>query len=351
LQAQQEEVSLESLLKEMVNREAIARFPDPYYQTLQFSSYDRDAKEQGGAQWFANWDRSMFIRTEQNEGRKEYVMFETDGPGAVVRFWMTFAGPGAGKGTLRIYFDHEKEPTIVGSAFDILSGGAVVDPPLSTSVSQKTEYKTKRHNLYLPLPFGKHCKITYQSEHITAQPEAKNGGEAVYYNINYRKYEAGTPVETFSQEQLAASKPILENVQQRLKERNKEQVIGSLETEAVSFSGTLKPGETVQHKIEGPGAVRKLAMKLEAKNPEQALRSTILKIAFDGQETVCETVRDYFSNGNQYRSSNTWYTTVQNETLKAYWVMPFKESAQITIKNIGRQPVTIQEGTAVHSDW
>ncbi len=350
-QAQIDTVSLEFLLKEMVNRKTIARFPDPYYKTLQFSSYDRHAQKRGGPRWFANWDRSWFIRTEVNEDRKEYVLFESEGPGAIVRFWMTFAGPGAGQGTLRIYFDHEKESSIVGKAFDILSGGALVGPPLSTSVSPKTPYKIRGHNLYLPLPFAEHCKITYQSKHITGPPGAKKG-EAVYYNINYRKYEAGIPVETFSQKRLAAAMPLVKKVQRKLKERNKDQAVKALEeTEVIHFSETLNKGETLQRRIEGPAAIRKLVIKLKAQNPEQALRSTILKLAFDGEETVWVPVGDFFGTGYQYRPSNTWYTTVKNETLKAYWVMPFKKSAQITIKNLGNQPVTIQKGTAVYLDW
>lgn len=344
-------VSLESLLEEMVNREAIARYPDPYYQTLQVSSHNRRSQKRGGPHWFANRDRSWFIRADINEGRKEYVMLEADGPGAIVRFWMTFAGPEAGQGTLRIYFDHEKEPTIVGKAFDVISGGALVGPPLSKSVSHQTPYKIRGHNLYLPLPFSEHIKITYQSEHIADKPGGKTG-EAVYYNIGYRKYEADTPVETFSQKRLAAAMPLVKKVQQTLRERNKDQAVKALEdTETIHFSETLSPGEALQRRIEGPSAIRKLVIKLKAQNPQQALRSTILNIAFDGEETVWVPVGDFFGTGYQYRPSNTWYTTVKNETLKAYWVMPFKETAQITIKNLGRQPVTIQKGIAVYSDW
>lgn len=349
--AQDADVDLESLLKEMVNREAIVHFPDPYYKTLQFSSYDRHAQKRGGPHWFANWDRSMFVRTEINEGRKEYVMFETDGPGAVVRFWMTFAGPGAGQGTLRIYFDYENEPTIEGKAFDILSGGALVGKPLSTSVSPKTNYERRGHNLYLPLPFSEHCKITYESEHIKGPPGAKTGGEAVYYNINYRQYESGTDVETFSLLHLKQVNHLLKSVQERLRERDKKAYLEGLQTTSLNISSTLDPGESLHRTIEGSGAIRRLAFKLEAKKSEQALRSTILKISFDGEQTVWVPIGDFFGTGYQYRPSNTWYTTVNNEILKAYWVMPFKDKAKVTVKNMGRQPVTVKYGSITYSDW
>ncbi|MBM3856179.1 MAG: hypothetical protein FJ399_23975, partial [Verrucomicrobia bacterium] len=64
-------VSLSSLLREMVDREAAARFPRPAYTCVQASSYDRaSTSPQKPDTWWANGDRSHFIRSEQNEGRE-----------------------------------------------------------------------------------------------------------------------------------------------------------------------------------------------------------------------------------------------------------------------------------------
>ncbi len=56
-------VTLESLLREMVDREAVARWPEPSYTCKQFSSYDRASKspkdEKG---WFAKAEVSQFLR-------------------------------------------------------------------------------------------------------------------------------------------------------------------------------------------------------------------------------------------------------------------------------------------------
>ncbi|MBE0655713.1 MAG: hypothetical protein IH594_18075, partial [Bacteroidales bacterium] len=158
----QKPISIETLLMEMTNREAPARFPDPEYNLKQFSSYDRATVAPGDSTWFANWDRSMFIRIDSIGGRKEFVMMDAEGPGAIVRFWMTFAGENSGLGILRFYFDHNETPAIEGKAFDILSGNQLVDEPLACSVSDSTEYKARGHNLYLPLPYAKHCKVTYE---------------------------------------------------------------------------------------------------------------------------------------------------------------------------------------------
>ena len=55
-------ISTDSLLKEMVSRESLALFPQPYYETRQFSSYDRASVDKDSSSWYANWDRSQFIR-------------------------------------------------------------------------------------------------------------------------------------------------------------------------------------------------------------------------------------------------------------------------------------------------
>jgi hypothetical protein len=178
-------VSIESLLKEMVNRDERARFPVPSFTCKQFSSYDRATTAKGEKGWFANWDRTMFIRVEKQAGRTEYVMMDTEGPGAIVRFWMTFAGKGGGLGTMRIYVDDMAAPAIEGRAFDILSGKKVAGAPLAGSVSPLTTYARRGHNLYFPIPYSKRCKVTYESEHVREDDfGAKKGSECVYYNIN-----------------------------------------------------------------------------------------------------------------------------------------------------------------------
>lgn len=139
-----EPVSLKTLLEEMVDRDHLARFPAPAYTCRQASSYDRDTVAPDQPGWFANWDRSQFVRQEENDGRKEWVLLDADGPGAVVRFWGTWHGPRGGpfsNGTMRVYLDGRPEPAIQGPIADLISGQALVAPPLSESVSPETPYE------------------------------------------------------------------------------------------------------------------------------------------------------------------------------------------------------------------
>ena len=92
--------------------------------------------------WFANADRSQFVRIEEKDGRKEYVLMDEEGPGAVVRFWATWHGPGGGpfsNGTLRFYLDGNPQPVIEGPAASILDGGMLCSGPLSEGVSPQTD--------------------------------------------------------------------------------------------------------------------------------------------------------------------------------------------------------------------
>ena len=147
--ADEPEITTGTLLSEMINRDALVEFPDPSYTTKQFSSYDRKSITPDQLGWFANADRSQFIRIEDNEERREFVMFDTEGPGAIVRFWVTVATYG-GNGILRIYIDGNKEPELEGEVLSLMSGGGIVDPPLAASVSELTDYSQRGHNLYLP---------------------------------------------------------------------------------------------------------------------------------------------------------------------------------------------------------
>lgn len=344
-------VSLASLLEEMVDRSTLARVPEPYYSCKQFSSYDRDAVAPDQPGWFANWDRSEFLRIEEVDGRTEYVMMDAEGPGAVVRIWATWYGYNGGpfsNGTLRFYLDGSDTPAIEGPITDILDGGALVGPPLANGVSQETEYNKRGHNLYLPIPYAQHCKITYS----TGVPVHKLGhkhGECLYYQINYRTYEPGTVVETFEMKQLDKLQQDVERVQKVL-------TVGATEPHPQSKSnrGTVvQAGTSTDVLIEGPAAITEVILKLSATDMPQALRSTVLEITFDGERTVWCPVGDFFGIGYQLRPVRTWYTQVDEDgTMTSRWVMPFAKSCRITLHSLGDKGVEFEyEVRSEPWDW
>jgi hypothetical protein len=342
-------ITFKSLLEEMVDRDCIARLPEPAYTCKQFSSYDRNSTEPGSPTWWANWDRSYFVRIEDNNGRKEHVLMDTDGPGVVVRFWATWHGPGGGKfsnGTLRFYFDDNPKPTIEGPTEDLISKGLLVGEPLSQSVSPETEYRHRGHNLYLPIPYAKRCKITYETDVLMDDGARK--GEALYYQINYRTYEPGTKVESFSMNDLQ-QRSTLNHVQQMLKE-NKCVGLDNLSKDTLEV--TVRPSGESSVTITGQKAIRAMQFRLQAKDLPQALRSTVIKIAFDGETTVWCPVGDFFGTGYHLHPYSTWYTSVSKDgKLTCYWIMPFRKQAKISILNLGSQSVKLTIGEILSGSW
>lgn len=344
-------ISLETLLNEMVNRETLASFPDPTYTCRQSSSYDRDSDSRDNKKaWFANWDRSQFVRTDEKDGKKEYVLHDEEGPGALVRIWMTWHGPGGGEfsnGTLRIYIDDMEKPAIEGPTTEVLDQGLLAGPPISQGVSPQTPYAQRGHNLYLPIPYAKRCKVTYSTDVDVDQGARK--GEALYYQINYRTYNDEVEVDSFSMDRLKAAKATVDAVNEKLAEGRRD---SGDSWKVEQRSGTLAPGASSEDwKIEGSRAIRSLQCKLSAKDIEQALRSTVLKIEFDGEPAVWCPVGEFFGTGYKLRPYQTWYTKVEKDgTLSCAWVMPFEREATISVHNYGDQPVQI-EGKISHSDW
>lgn len=349
-----QEVTLGSLLEEMVARKNMARYPEPAYQTRQFSSYDRRAKEPGGENWYANRDNTKFLRRELTENGEEWVMFDARSPGAIVRWWMTFGGfvEGAGKGIIRVYIDGAEEPVIEGTAFDVLSGGRLVGPPLSASVSELTPYQNRGHNLYLPIPYGKSCKITYQGAGITANDEGEitDHKVAVYYVINYREYAPDVEVASFDSRSLTKYASALNKAQLTLA-MPFQQLLSQQPQKAFKMR-KLRPGESMSLNLEGEQYLKTILMKLEADSLSQALRSTILSFSFDGRKTLSVPVGDFFGTGYEINPYETFYTKVyQDGVMASAWPMPFQSSASLQISNIGDQVVKIQDLRLYVDEW
>lgn len=336
------QVSMKSLLNEMVSAESLAKFPNPEFKLLQFSSYDRMSVAAGEKGWFANFDLSNFIRVERREGRREFVLFDHQGPGAIVRFWMTFAGVHPGEGIMRIYIDGSQIAAVQGSPFELISGGALAPEPLSSSVPKSYRYDRRGHNLYLPIPYSLGCKITYESENVK-DVNAGFGGENVYYNINYREYPAGTVVESFCGEVLKKNAQYIASAAQKLASEGERQVFAKRSTNIK----VIEKGDSFTESLTGEGAIGQISLRVENPGSEnfnlnQALRSVVLEISFDGIKRVWSPVGDFFGTGYKISPHRTFFTQVSEDgSMTSRWVMPFHKGADITIRNLAGFPVKL----------
>lgn len=316
-------VDLASLLSEATDLSHLARFPRPAYVTHQASSYDRrstDPKQSTVENWFANGDASNYLRTEHNDGRKEWVMMEHEGPGAVVRIWS--ANP---KGTLRVYLDGKSDPAIEADMAELLGGAVEGIPEPIAGV------RGRGYNLFLPIPFSKSCKITSDSDRF-------------YYIVNYRSYPDGTAVTTFSRDGL-------EEAAEQVKQTATEMQAGlAFETPGPDAQGRLQSielspgkGQTLDEASGKSGKIERLALKLEAEDREQALRQTLLRLSFDGKTTVEVPVGDFFGSApgvNPYTSLP--FVVKEDGWMLSRWPMPFRNAYAIELVTTGSQPVKVE---------
>jgi hypothetical protein len=308
-------VTTATLLHEMTDLSGLALFPHPAYTCRQFSSYDRKSKSPQ-EDWFANHDRGHYLRVESNQGRQEYVMMDAEGPGAVVRIWS--ANP---EGVLRIYLDGGAEPVLEAPMQDVLGGRY---PGLPQPIAGE---RSKGWNLYFPIPYARHCKIT-----------SDNGD--FYYHVNYRTYDQGTGVETFSPTHLKSLAESIATVAAELADPRRIRSNGGGQVE--EFQVEIEPGATVRTSFWGPAAISRAVLRLDAAERDAALRGIVLRVAFDGHRTIECPLGDFFGTApgiNPYAALPLGMTA--DGEMISDWTMPFREEARIELLNHTGQRATL----------
>ena len=316
----EEAVTFKALLEEMTDLDHLAEYPEPAYKTVQFSSYDRRSTDSAvltDENWFANGDRGQYLRTEDHDGRREWVMVDVDGPGAVVRIWS--ANP---MGKLRVYLDGETEPAIEHDMAELLGGKGPVPEPLAG-------VRGRGYNLYLPIPFAEHCKIT-----------SDNGD--FYYTAAVRKY-GDADVETFTMDDLEAGD--LAGAGKAMA-----QAAAAEEMSVVSTEGRLAAGSVKRLNMNSSqaGAIRLITARVWPSDNatdeavEAVMRNVVMKIEFDGQQTVEVPLGDFFGAAPGINPMQTLPISIDGDgNLTCRWVMPFQKQATITLLNLGEQAADV----------
>lgn len=317
---------MQSLLREMVDRKQLVEYPESIpYKAMQASSYNRASVSPDQPGWFADSDGVFCIRTEKNrKGETEWVLMEDKGPGAITKIWAVCFYYGLNDTTganLKIYLDGEEEPTINCNFSEFVKGESFVKPPLAM--------ETRRAgNSYLPIPYAKSCKVTMDKK--------------VFYNIiSYRSYPQGTSVRTFSMDEYNQSQVLIDSVGYVLERGVYGDLASTKNTEAYSFHKTLRPQEKETLLIwKKQQAIEQLVFQLDAEDFDQALRSTVLKISFDGEQTVWTPLGDFFNIGVGLKTYQMWERAVQEDgTMICRWIMPYQHIAELEIENMGKQDI------------
>lgn len=348
VQAAESPITLSWLLDEMTDREAVTRFPDPCYKMRLWSSHSRLSVAPDKPGWFANRDWNNFVREETNAvGEVERVMVDAEGPGALVRAWVT--GNLIGDTVLRVYVDGAKEPIFKGLSTNLVGGTAICGAPLSQALSPATPIDRQAFNLFLPIPYARHLKVTA----VVPNPKTM-----FYYNFETRTWPAGTAVESASQEVVSAAAEKIAAVNAILAQAVEPVPAG----EAQSFDGTLKVGERKTLSFAGPGAIRYLQLKTVCPRDvsvfmwgeeEGNVRDVEIQLAFDGVTTVKMPVGEFFNAGiwgcDFHR---TRFSSVTDKwVMSSRWVMPFAKSCELTLVNTGDRAMVLKETKVVKGDY
>jgi hypothetical protein len=189
--------------------------------------------------------------------------------------------------------------------------------------------KTGGNNLYLPIPYARHCKVTW---------EERSRGQR-YYQINYRTYAPRTAVTTFTPAEFEAARALIRTVNRTLESPAK-----PVRGKTAQLKNTLTAGTRLALDLPaGPNAVHALELRLEtadSREVERSLRSVIVEMTFDGEVTVWCPATDFFGSGVGINPLRSWYRTVGADgTMRCRWVMPYAKSARITLINLGTRSV------------
>jgi len=329
----------------MLDRDKIASFPARDFRLKQSSSYNRASKTPADTTgWFTNADYNTvpkedwlpeqdgnYIRVEDNNGKKEWVIMDHTGPGALVRTWMPFLNPKDPNTTsiIKIYIDGASEPVLEGNTLGLLNGSGLFPFPLA--------HKSLRSSVsFFPIPYAKSCKIT-----VSELP--------FFFQLTYRAYEANTDIKSFTMEEFNQSSALVKNVGETLMNPK-----NTKDGKTVSINSTLKPKEEKSVDLpQGTSAVRNITLKLGDYSDSLITRSVVLKMEFDGQETVWCPIGDFFGTGVGLNPYQGWYRSVEQDgTMSSRWVMPYQKSGKLSIVNLAEEPIDLQLSAVIRDyEW
>jgi hypothetical protein len=320
-----DDIGVARLLEELADLSSVAQLPDPPYVARMASSYDRRSRSKEDPEtWFANDDwasrkRPHFLRIDEVAGRREYVLLDVEGPGALVRLWT--ATP---TGTLRIYVDRQERPVLEAPMLDLLGGSDVIPEPFA-------HVAARGYSAYFPIPFRAACRVTVD-DIVASNPFAPGPLEKFYYQINYRLYakEAAPRIRSFHPKDLYRAAPALARIAR------------VLEHPAAAYEPTpehrrvplVAAGDEARATATRPGggAIRKLLLRIRDTG-EEALRRATLTLLVDGEITVQAPLGDFFGTGpglTPYQSLP--FSVGKDGDCVSRWPMPFRDSAMLVVQ-------------------
>jgi hypothetical protein len=263
-------------------------------------------------------DHGHFLRRDG----KRAVLAAMDGPGVIVRLWSANA-----KGRLLVYCDGEATPRLDGPFADLFNGKLPpFVPPIATHASGG-------FISYFPIPYAKSCRV---------EVDQLDDPGALYYQVQYLTYPAGTPMRTFTRELPASERDALGRVLEVWSKPGRSPIAETAADLGSDAAVEIPPGEQRFVALDGPGTIVTLRIAPANATPA-ALRGLVLEIAWDGGEpSVRAPVGDFFAVGfgvTPYRGLALGWDDGGGY---CHLPMPFRKRAQVALRNAtgGAQRVT-----------
>jgi hypothetical protein len=329
------EISVLTLLREMVDLDHLARLPAVRFVAGQAASTDRRSRRPADAEgWFANDDfvtdaAPNLVRVETApDGSKRYVLLDATGPGAIVRMWS--ANPG---GNLRVYLDGQSQPAIEAPFAGLLRG------EIAPFVAPLAHVTARGGNLYFPVPYRSRCLVTVDSivspDPFDGRPIAK-----LYYQIGYRTYPraAAASVRPYDAAEIARAMGALGRVAAVLRDGPPPLAPRPGRRTVEIPQVALLPGQPSTTTIAAPRGGGQLALLrfVTAERAPEKLAATSLAIAFDGEETVRAPLVAFFGTGRGFDPYTSLPMTVTADgALVCRFPMPFAKRAVVTVSHAG----------------
>jgi len=321
-------VTVASLLGEMSDRKALSVQPAVPFTARSWSSYDRHSVSADADGWFANADFNNFIRVE---GDGSGVLVDVDGPGVLTRLWAVIART-TGSGIITVYVDGRQQ--IRASLDELAQGDCLGGFPFACALPVEAEDTPRAVNIYFPIPYEKHLKITYLNPEM--RENRKPGDEVLFfYNAEVRTYPAGTEVESFDFARMGEYSAAVERAREVL-------ISGGFaecrDEEKMSFDGIVRPGRDEIVRRKGPGAVSLL--KLNAGVGSEQLKNLLVELTFDGETTVKVPAALFFGCGMDFSPYHGLMSSADAEgNLTSWWFMPYRESMVLALINSGKDEI------------
>lgn len=255
---------------------------------------------------------SRFLWRENGEG----VIFDSAGPGAVTRIWMTqgdgVSAPLDAAIRIRIRIDGAPEPVVDLPLPELFDG---LHPPfLEPLVSDRTT-SSGGNVSYVPIAFQRHCRIT-----LVGADEAK-----IWYQVTARRLRDATRVQSFDGTmQLGVWKRVLAS------------------PGADPWPSPPAPPPTMADEWDlAPGEVREVVRQngsdvitgLRLRVPRTAWHEVRLLAAFDGVVTIDMPVADLFGIGRAPRGGtrSVLIGVDDDDELYCYFPMPYGQRVRLAL--------------------